>query len=120
MAGPSHVFDPLEVVGLALRVAAPVLPGQLHHLLLVVLPHELADDLLGDVPADVLVVVALALHLLLLDLAEDAEPARLFVRAIAIVGLAVRVAEDDVVGDSERGQLEDQGSVSVGDFVEVW
>lgn len=119
MTRPCDVFYLFEVIRLAFRVAASVLLRQLRHLLLIIFPHEFPDNLLGDVPADVFIVVALAPHLLLLDPAEDAEAVGL-VLAIVIVGCSLRVAEDDVVGDSEGGRLEDQGAVSVRDFVEVW
>lgn len=122
MAGSGHVFDLLQEVRLALGVAAPILLRQVQHLLLIILPHKFPDNFLCDVPADVLIVIALALHLLLLDLAEDAESAiwLLMVLSIVIIELSVRVAEDDIVGDSERGRFKDQGAVSVWDFVEVW
>ncbi len=48
---------------------------QFPHLLLVAFTQKLSNHLLGDVAADVLVVVALATHLLLLYLLEHVQPA---------------------------------------------
>lgn len=119
MTRPGHVFHLLEIIRLALRIATPILLRQVHHFLFIIFPHELPDNLLGDIPADVLIVVALAPHLLLLDLAEDAQAVGLVLVPIVIIGQSLRVAEDDVVGDSQRGRFEHQGAISVWDLVEI-
>lgn len=86
MAWPSHVFYLLEVIRLAFRIATPILLRQIHHLLFIIFPHEFPNNLLGDIPANVFIVVAFAPHLLLLDLAEDAQAVWLVLMAIVIIG----------------------------------
>lgn len=122
MAWSGHVFHLFQEVRLALGVAASIFLGQIHHLLFIIFPHELSNNFFGDVSADVLIIIALALHLLLFDLAEDAESAIgwVMVLPIVIIELSVRMAEDDIIGDSERGCFKDQGPISVWYFIEVW
>ena len=47
--------------------------GEVQHLLLVIFAKKLTDDLLGDVSADVFIIVALALHLFFLYLLENSQ-----------------------------------------------
>lgn len=71
MAGTCHHLHLLQEVPPALSHSAPVLLGQRSQLFLVVAAHELSNDLLGDVAADVLLIVAFRPYPFLLHLAEN-------------------------------------------------
>jgi len=89
--------------------------GEVCRLLSVIFAEELPDDLLGDVAADVLIVVALALHFLFLYRLENPQSSAPLALFLALGG---RPAHDNGGSDVVHG-FPDEGAIAIGDLIDV-
>lgn len=92
-----------------------MLAGEVDHLLFVIFAEKLPDDLLGDIAADVLIVVALALHFLFLYCLENPQSSGPLALFLALGG---RSAHDYGGSDAVHG-FPDERAIAIGDLIDV-